>query len=72
LHANNEIYNPRDGIPVSLIFLIGDACSNASIDIINAKKKFYDSERYFIDELKGPISDWEALKKFKNHTKWTP
>jgi hypothetical protein len=43
-HANNEIYRSSDNVPVSLIFLIGDACANASLDIIKMKKKYFDKD----------------------------
>jgi hypothetical protein len=38
LHANREIYELKDKVPVSLIYVIGDAPGNASIaDIIRKK-----------------------------------
>jgi len=40
LHANREIYEPEDKVPVSLIYVIGDAPGNASLADINKKKKY--------------------------------
>ncbi len=33
-HANNEIYQPEDGIPVSLIYVIGDAPANPNKEVV--------------------------------------
>jgi hypothetical protein len=43
-HANNEINNPEDGVPVSLIFVFGDAPGNANINIINLKRNYIDKK----------------------------
>jgi hypothetical protein len=42
LHANREIYELKgdDKVPVSLIYVIGDAPGNATIADINKKKKY--------------------------------
>lgn len=41
LHANIEIYSPEDGVPISLIYVIGDAPGNASISVVNQNKRYY-------------------------------
>ncbi len=51
--------------------MIGDACAHGSIDFIKTKKKFYDSEKYFIDDLKSAITEKEAGTKFNSHKYWT-
>ena len=47
LHANKEIYEPADKVPVSLIYVIGDAPGNANIDVVDKKKRWANSEKYF-------------------------
>jgi hypothetical protein len=46
LHANKEIKNPKDGVPISLIYVIGDAPGNSSIEVVNNKKKFDGNKRH--------------------------
>lgn len=33
-HAYNEIYNPDDKIPASIVFVIGDIGANTKIEIL--------------------------------------
>ncbi len=40
LHANREIDKPADKVPISLIYVIGDAPANPNIHVVNLKKKF--------------------------------
>jgi hypothetical protein len=55
-----------------LVFLIGDACGNASLDIIKMKKKFFDKHPNFIDSLKESLTEKEAGQKYNAHSWWTP
>jgi len=41
LHANKEIYEPEDGVPVSLIYVIGDAPANPNIHVVKLKRKYH-------------------------------
>jgi hypothetical protein len=65
-HALKEIKDPEDGVPVSLIIILGDAPPNKTVGFIELKKKFDDAK---FDDMK-PI---EAIqnKIFKPHDKWT-
>jgi hypothetical protein len=57
LHANREIYEPKDKVPVSLIYVIGDAPANANINVVNMKKKYVNSKRNAIDNYPELIVD---------------
>ena len=43
-HALKEIQKPEDGIPLSLIIVMGDAPANISIEYIDVKKKYISSK----------------------------
>jgi hypothetical protein len=70
LHANREIYEPADKVPVSLIYVIGDAPANANLDIVNMKKKFNNSKTNAIDDSPQFMSDNDAKKLFAVHQAW--
>ena len=70
LHANREIYEPADKIPVSLIYVIGDAPANANIDVVNMKKKFTNSKTNAIDDCPQLMNENDARKLFAAHTSW--
>lgn len=67
LHANREIYEPEDKVPVSLIYVIGDAPANANIDVVNMKKKFNNSKTNAIDDHPIFMTDDDAKKRFAGH-----
>jgi hypothetical protein len=70
LHANREIYEPADKVPVSLIFVIGDAPANANLNIVNMKKKFTNSKANAIDDYPQLVNDNDARKLFALHSAW--
>lgn len=70
LHANREIYEPADKVPVSLIYVIGDAPANANLDVVNMKKNFYNSKTHAIDDYPQLMNDNDARKYFNVHTAW--
>ena len=70
LHANREIYEPEDKVPVSLIYVIGDAPANANIDVVNMKKKFNNSKASAIDDYPQLMKDDDAKKLFAVHSAW--
>jgi hypothetical protein len=54
-HAYNEIYNPADKIPASIVFVIGDIGANTKYEIL--AKRFKCTEKVSLS-----ISDEDAIK----------
>ena len=71
LHANREIYEPKDKVPVSLIYVIGDAPANANINVVNMKKKYVNSTTDAIDNHPQLTNDNIARNKFVVNKVWT-
>ena len=56
-HACNEIYNPADKIPASIVFVIGDIEANTKLDILQGRFNCPSNVNQF-------ISDQEAIDKY--------
>ena len=70
LHANREIYKPKDKVPVSLIFVIGDAPANANINVVDLKKKYVNSTTNAIDNHPQLTDENIAKNKFVKNKAW--
>jgi hypothetical protein len=71
-HANNEIYKPDDGIPVSLIFVIGDAPANPNLEIVKLKRKYANTKTAKIDHyINQSLTDAQANQIFAINRFWT-
>ena len=70
LHANKEIYYPADKVPVSLIYVIGDAPANANLNVVNMKKKYKSNTKYSIDDYPQLKDDQDIKNLFKEHEFW--
>ena len=73
LHCNKEIYEPADGVPVSLIYVIGDAPANHTIEVVNQNKMSKNKQGKFAwgkeeEKAFGESTTWdEQLERIKNH-----
>ena len=62
-HTCNEIYNPADKIPVSIVFVIGDIEANTKLDILKGRFGCPNDVNQF-------ISDQEAIDKYGFRNGW--